>query len=61
MFREAASSQPEDYIFMQFAPIGECSYCDEQRQQNSKHFPPHTARWQCGSGRYNHCTCDRCW
>ena len=59
-YRPPSDKMPEDYVFMQFAPEGECSYCDNERAKGNTFFPPHTARWRCRSGRYNHCTCDGC-
>lgn len=53
------NTQP--YVFMQFAPEGECTYCDSERTKGNKWFPPHTARPNCQSGKYNHCTCDTCY
>lgn len=53
------SEQP--FVFMQFAPEGECAYCDRERALGNKWFPPHTARPNCQSGRHNHCTCDGCY
>lgn len=54
-------TESESFKFMQFAPEGECAYCDRERAQGNKWFPPHTARPQCQSGQHNHCTCDTCY
>lgn len=54
------SDNSKKFIFMQFAPEGECKYCDDQRANKNTFFPPHTARPNCQSGRHNHCTCDGC-
>lgn len=43
-----------------FAPKGECEYCDEQREMNSRFAPSHNASSGCRSGGRNHCTCDAC-
>lgn len=59
-FRNSEKQRPEDYIFIKQMPPGECSYCDEQREKGNDFFPNHTAMSFCESGRYNHCTCDRC-
>lgn len=44
------------------APIGECSYCDNERSNNNTFFPPHKSFSTCRSynGGRNHCTCDGC-
>lgn len=40
-------------------PPGECSYCDEHR--NDSMMPSHTASSRCESGKRPHCTCDTCY
>jgi hypothetical protein len=47
--------------YFQFAPEGECSYCDRARATGDLMMPPHTASPRCESGNHNHCTCDRCY
>lgn len=44
------------------APLGECEYCDNQRENGSTFFPSHKAYSFCRSypGGRNHCTCDSC-
>lgn len=59
-FRDPEKQPPVDYKFIQQMPPGECAYCDREREAGNSFFPPHTARWRCQSGRYNHCTCDGC-
>jgi len=60
MFLSKPYGQPVDYVFIKQMPLGECAYCDRERESNNEFFPPHTARWYCESGRYHHCTCDTC-
>lgn len=59
-FRPAEKQRPEDYIFIKQMPQGMCSYCDEEREKGNTFFPNHTAMYSCQSGRYDHCTCDKC-
>jgi hypothetical protein len=40
--------------------VGKCPYCDAERRDNSNFHPPHDPSDHCESGRYAHCTCDRC-
>lgn len=42
------------------APLGECKYCDGERQRQNAFFPPHDASHRCESGKREHCTCDTC-
>jgi hypothetical protein len=42
------------------APVGECEYCDRQREANEEFHPHHNASKRCQSGGRNHCTCDTC-
>lgn len=46
----------------QIAPVGECEYCDKERERESLMFPAHKAFSFCRStpGGKNHCTCDTC-
>ena len=39
-------------------PIGECTYCDANR--NDTMMPSHTSSASCESGKHPHCTCDVC-
>ncbi len=59
-FRPSSKQKPQDYIFVHQMPEGQCSYCDRERETGNDFFPNHTASWWCESGRYNHCTCDKC-
>lgn len=59
-FMSNSQNNSSEFKFMQFAPLGECNYCDREREQGNEFFPPHTARPSCQSGRHNHCTCDTC-
>lgn len=43
-----------------FAPIGECGYCDQHREMETRFMPSHYASSRCRSGGNNHCTCDTC-
>lgn len=40
--------------------LGECLYCDIERDLANDHHPPHDASPRCESGRHPHCTCDVC-
>lgn len=47
----------------QFAPEGECSYCDQQYEEGNSFFPPHRKerKTNCGGGsNFHHCTCSAC-
>ena len=47
----------------QFAPEGECSYCDQQYEEGNSFFPPHRKERSrnCGGGsNFHHCTCSAC-
>lgn len=47
----------------QFAPEGECSYCDEMYDSRQSFFPPHRRERSrnCGGGsNFHHCTCSAC-
>lgn len=52
-------ARPADYR-ASFAPPGECTYCDRQREAESDFFPRHHASARCRSNGYEHCTCDTC-
>jgi hypothetical protein len=60
VFRKAVRKPEDNWEFMKIAPEGACSYCDEMRKEGKDFFPNHTAMYFCESGRYDHCTCDRC-
>lgn len=60
LFKKSVNKPESDWQFLKMAPVGECSFCDEQREQGNDFFPNHTAMYFCESGRYDHCTCDRC-
>jgi hypothetical protein len=49
---------PPPPLRKQFAPPGECAYCDEHREDTM--MPPHDPSRFCESGKRNHCTCDVC-
>lgn len=59
-WRPAEKKCPDDYIFIKQMPLGLCTYCDREREMGNDFFPNHTASYWCQSGRYDHCTCDRC-
>jgi len=40
------------------APTGQCSYCDDHRDDTM--MPPHDASPRCESGKHQHCTCNTC-
>lgn len=47
----------------QFAPEGECSYCDAEYERGNSFFPPHRTERKpnCGGGNdFHHCTCSAC-
>ena len=47
----------------QFAPEGECSYCDTEYGRGNSFFPPHRTERKpnCGGGNdFHHCTCSAC-
>jgi hypothetical protein len=47
----------------QFAPDGECSYCDTEYARGNSFFPPHRTERKpnCGGGdNFHHCTCGAC-
>jgi hypothetical protein len=58
--RKAVNSPEPDWVFNKYAPEGECVYCDQMREEKKDSFPNHTAMYFCQSGRYDHCSCDRC-
>lgn len=56
--RETYSERAERLRESYRRPPGECSCCDQHR--NDKMMPSHTASDRCESGKRNHCTCDTC-
>lgn len=40
--------------------LGQCVYCDREREQNNNFHPYHDASDHCKSGKHPHCTCDTC-
>ena len=47
----------------QFAPEGECAYCDQQAAAGNSFFPPHRRerKSNCGGGSdFHHCSCSAC-
>ena len=61
--REAGAPQGPVRNGHQFAPEGECSYCDQQYEEGNSFFPPHRKERSrnCGGGsNFHHCTCSAC-
>lgn len=41
-------------------PLGECPYCDREREAGTDFHPSHDASDACQSGKHAHCSCDAC-